>query len=114
MSQILTNLVSNSIKFSSAGGTIEIGSIVRPIGVAFYVRDYGRGIPAGRLTDVLKPFVQVSDPFVRDEGGVGLGLAICKSLIDAMSGTIDIESELGKGTTVYVMLPAWPRSSVAK
>ena len=62
---------------------------------------------ADRLTDVLKPFVQVSDAFARDTGGVGLGLAICKSHVDAMSGYIDIESELGKGTTVTITLPRW-------
>jgi signal transduction histidine kinase len=89
------------------GSAIEIGCEDGAGGAALYVRDQGRGIPGDRLTDVLKPFVQVADPMVRDAGGVGLGLAICKSLAEAMGGRIDIESQLGTGTTVYVRLPRW-------
>jgi signal transduction histidine kinase len=107
LSQILVNLVSNSIKFTPTGGHVEIGSTVNDRGVAVFVRDTGRGIPADRLTDVLKPFVQVSDALVRDTGGVGLGLAICKSLAEAMSGRIEITSQIGQGTTVTVFLPRW-------
>lgn len=110
VSQILLNLVSNAIKFTATGGRIEIG--VEDTGtareLAFYVRDNGRGIPADRLTDVLQPFVQISDAHTRDTGGVGLGLAICKSLAEAMSGHISIDSELGRGTTVRVFLPRQP------
>lgn len=109
ISQILLNLVSNAIKFTPANGSVEVGledggGFGEPI---LYVRDNGRGIPADKLTDVLKPFVQVSDPHVRDTGGVGLGLAICNSLAEAMSGRIAIESQLGRGTTVRVFLPGW-------
>ncbi|MBI2255101.1 MAG: PAS domain S-box protein [Proteobacteria bacterium] len=107
VAQILSNLVSNSIKFTPAGGRIEIGTQDRAEGPAFFVRDTGRGIPGDRLTDVLKPFVQISDAFTRDTGGVGLGLAICKSHVEAMSGHIDVDSELGKGTTVTITLPRW-------
>ncbi len=109
VSQILMNLVSNGIKFTPAGGWIEIGleddGVSRQL--ALYVRDNGRGIPPDRLTDVLKPFVQVSDSHTRDTGavGLGLGLAICNSLAQAMAGRIAIESELGAGTTVRVFLP---------
>lgn len=107
VSQILLNLVSNAIKFTAAGGKIEIGieDASTAHELTFYVRDNGRGIPADRLTDVLRPFVQISDAHTRDTGGVGLGLAICKSLAEAMSGHIAIDSELGRGTTVRVVLP---------
>jgi signal transduction histidine kinase len=107
VAQVLSNLISNSIKFTSPGGRIEVGTDDRDGTASFFVRDTGRGIPADRLTDVFKPFVQVSDAFVRDTGGVGLGLAICKSHVEAMSGRIDIDSELGKGTEVTVTLPRW-------
>jgi len=107
IAQILVNLVSNSVKFTPRGGRVEVGTLDRAEGPAFFVRDTGRGIPTDRLTDVLKPFVQVSDAFTRDTGGVGLGLAICKSHVEAMSGHIDIASELGQGTTVTVTLPRW-------
>jgi len=105
--QILLNLVSNAVKFTPAGGKIEIGLEDKGREVAIFVRDSGRGIPADRLTDVLRPFVQVSDTYARDTGGVGLGLAICKSLVEAMSGRIAIDSTLGQGTTVRVFLPRW-------
>ncbi len=107
VSQILMNLVSNAIKFTPDGGTVEIGAEddgKAPL-PALYVRDNGRGIPPDRLTDVLMPFVQISDSHTRDTGGVGLGLAICNSLVQAMGGRIAIESELGVGTTVRVFLP---------
>ncbi|MDY0871353.1 PAS domain S-box protein [Dongia rigui] len=107
VAQVLSNLISNSIKFTPAGGRVEIGTVDRDGIASFFVRDTGRGIPTDRLTDVLKPFVQVSDAFVRDTGGVGLGLAICKSHVEAMSGRIAIDSELGKGTKVTVTLPRW-------
>ncbi|WP_374654561.1 PAS domain S-box protein [Dongia sp.] len=106
LSQILLNLVSNGIKFTPSGGSVEIGCADID-GPAIFVRDTGRGIPTDKLADVLKPFVQVSDALVRDTGGVGLGLAICKSLIEAMGGRIDIASEFGKGTTVTTVLPPW-------
>lgn len=118
VSQILINLVSNAIKFTPAGGAIEVGiesgesagtggrvDGAQRSANAIFVRDNGRGIPADKVTEVLKPFVQVSDAHTRDTGGVGLGLAICNSLATAMAGRIEIESELGKGTTVRVFLP---------
>ena len=116
ISHILLNLVSNAIKFTGAGGSIEVGQEEGDGGsgeFAIYVRDTGRGIPPDKLTEVMKPFVQVSDCYVRDAGGIGLGLAICKSLAEAMGGRIVIESQLGKGTIVRVFLPACGKSSKA-
>ncbi|MBL8710066.1 MAG: PAS domain S-box protein [Rhodospirillaceae bacterium] len=109
--QVLMNLVTNAIKFSPGGGKVEVGCEAggAPDEVVLYVRDHGRGIPADRLHDIFMPFVQVSDSYARDVGGVGLGLAICKSLVAAMAGRIEIESELGRGTTVRVFLPAATR-----
>jgi PAS domain S-box-containing protein len=105
--QILTNLVSNAIKFTSAGGEIRLGCRQSDTGMeaVLTVSDTGRGIPPNRLKDVMKPFVQVANSYNRDEGGVGLGLAICNGLAASMQGRIDIESEPGRGTTVSVFLP---------
>lgn len=107
ISHILLNLVSNAIKFTAPGGLIEVGQEASDGSseIALYVRDTGRGIPPDKLADVVKPFVQVSDGYVKDGGGIGLGLAICKSLSEAMGGRIAIESQLGKGTTVRLFLP---------
>jgi PAS domain S-box-containing protein len=105
LSQILVNLVANAIKFTPSGGLVEVGEDVTDNGhVVVFVRDNGRGIPADKLKDVQKPFVQISDSYARDVGGVGLGLAICKSLAQAMSGRLRIFSKLGKGTKVQVSL----------
>jgi signal transduction histidine kinase len=107
ITQILINLVSNAVKFTQNGGVVEVGLEYDGLAdeVAVFVRDNGRGIPANKLADVLSPFVQVSDTYARDSGGVGLGLAICNSLAKAMSGRISLESEIDKGTTVRVILP---------
>ncbi|WP_374375341.1 PAS domain S-box protein [Dongia sp.] len=108
VAQVLTNLISNAIKFTPNGGMVGVS--IAPSGdcseIILSVRDTGRGIPEDRLVDVFKPFVQVSDSYARDVGGVGLGLAICKSLVEAMSGRIEIESEIGRGTLVRIALPA--------
>jgi PAS domain S-box-containing protein len=106
--QVLTNLISNAIKFTPFGGTITVDMSAHPASgeIALLVADTGRGIPSENLDDVFLPFVQLSDSYARDVGGVGLGLAICKSLVTAMSGHIEIESEIGRGTLVRVLLPA--------
>jgi PAS domain S-box-containing protein len=106
LSQILINLIANAIKFTPSGGTVEVAEEATDNGHAvIFVRDNGRGIPADKVKDVQKPFVQVSDSYARDVGGVGLGLAICKSLAHAMHGRLRISSRLGKGTKVQVYLP---------
>jgi two-component system response regulator FixJ len=61
---------------------------------------------------VAKPFFQVSDAHARDVGGVGLGLAICKSLVASMSGNLGIASKVGRGTRVSVVLPGWNEKAV--
>jgi signal transduction histidine kinase len=105
--QILINLLSNAIKFTDEGGRIAIGCQIDeqdPESALLYVRDNGRGIPADRLIDIGKPFMQISNPFHRDEAGTGLGLAISKSLAEAMGGALLLSSELGVGTTAALRL----------
>lgn len=111
--QVLTNLVGNAIKFTAHGGRISIDCQLDDAGkeVVICVQDSGRGIPANRLQDIMKPFVQVSSSHTRDAGGVGLGLAICQSLVSSMYGRIEIESEVAVGTTVLVYLPVADRHS---
>jgi signal transduction histidine kinase len=106
LQQILLNLLTNAIKFTEAGGTVttevEVGD-----GVArLHVRDTGVGIPDEEQTHVFDPFVQTGDP----EGdppstGVGLGLAISRDLVEAMDGTLTVESEVGVGSVFTVSLP---------
>lgn len=107
--QILSNLVSNSVKFTPDGGRITVGASETVGGseIVLSVSDTGRGIPSDRIADVLKPFVQLADSYARETGGVGLGLSICKSLTESMGGRLEIESEMGVGTTVHVHLRRW-------
>lgn len=105
--QVLLNLIGNALKFTAEGGRAQMRVELRRQDdtIALVVSDNGRGIPAHRLDDLGQPFVQVDGAHTRDQGGSGLGLAICKSLAKGMNGSMEIESELGRGTTVRLVLP---------
>ncbi len=106
--QIAVNLLSNSIKFTDPGGMIAVTARATDDGanVEFAVRDTGRGIAPDDLVRVGRPFVQVGDAYRSEVKGTGLGLAISRTFCAGMGGTLQIESELGRGTTVTVKLPA--------
>jgi signal transduction histidine kinase len=101
MVQLLMNLLTNAMQATDRGGTIKV--LVAPFprfdGVVLAVSDTGRGIEADHLERIFDPF------FTTKEEGTGLGLPICKQIIDQHGGTIRIESEVGKGTRVMVLLP---------
>lgn len=106
--QILFALLSNAVKFT-AEGTVRLSISVAP-GAAgerlvLQVADTGAGIPAEKLAEVFEPFGQVDSSRTRAQGGAGLGLAICRRLVDAMGGEIHLDSTVGAGTTVTVDLP---------
>jgi two-component system cell cycle sensor histidine kinase PleC len=104
--QILLNLLSNAIKFTPAGGSIRISAGIGAAGGAtLIVADSGIGIPPHQLDTVLEPFSQVENIMTRTHAGTGLGLPLCKSLIEMHGGTLTLESEVGSGTTVTIMFP---------
>ncbi len=103
--QVLLNLMSNAVKFTKQGGTVDIRCFRELGGVAIVVSDTGIGIPKDKLDVVTLPFEQVSSEFTRNHEGTGLGLAITKDLIELHGGTLDIDSEVGVGTIVTVLLP---------
>jgi PAS domain S-box-containing protein len=103
--QILINLVSNSIKFTAAGGGIRVRCESRHAEVLIHVSDDGLGIPAEKLEEIFDPFVQVNPTFSRSQGGVGLGLAISRDLARGMGGDLMAESEVGVGSTFTLVLP---------
>jgi len=103
--QVLLNLMSNAVKFTQEGGTVDIRCFRELGGVAIVVSDTGIGIPKDKLSLVTMPFEQVSSEFTRNHEGTGLGLAITKDLIELHGGTLDIDSEVGVGTIVTVLLP---------
>jgi signal transduction histidine kinase len=107
LKQILTNLLTNALKFTDEGGLVAVSYDAAPEVVRVRVSDTGRGIPPDRLDAIFEPFVQVDRHLTRDsQQGVGLGLAISRELARAMGGEITARSELGVGSTFTVTLPA--------
>ncbi|WP_181704317.1 sensor histidine kinase [Chthonobacter albigriseus] len=103
--QILLNLLSNAIKFSNSGGEVVYGAQREGRRMALFVRDCGIGISAEDLPRLGNPFVQAESGYDRKHEGTGLGLSVVKGLAALHGGSMSIESELGKGTTVTVYLP---------
>ena len=107
LSQILINLLDNAVKYTASSG--EIRFTTRPSDeageIVLSVHDTGQGIPSVDLPRLTERFYRVDKARSREEGGTGLGLAIVKHLVHLHGGTIQIDSELGKGTTVDVALP---------
>ncbi len=107
LKQILINLLSNAIKFTPSGGTVTIRAGCRPdAGYVFQVRDTGIGIAADDIPLALTPFKQLDSDLNRKFDGTGLGLPLTKSLVEMHGGSLDLQSEVGVGTTVTVRLPA--------
>jgi|GEM_PF-1911811 len=114
LSQVLLNLLSNAIKFTAAGGQVRITAWCRPgTGCVLQVSDTGKGIALKDIPLVLAPFGQVPDSTRRYQG-TGLGLPLSKALIELHSGSLDLQSELGIGTTVTIRLPAERVSAIPK
>jgi len=106
LKQILLNLLANAVEFTPAGGRVTLSVDNLNGTVAFAVADTGQGIPEERLQRLMEPFVRgEKHPYHAGEGW-GLGLAIVKSLVDRLDGTLEIESQVEKGTTVTVFMPA--------
>jgi len=106
VTQLLSNLVGNAIKFTPAGGRVDVRVDPYDEGVIVSVVDNGEGIPADQLPHVFERFFQVSSPRIGSRHGAGLGLPIARGIVEAHGGTIWIESAPGQGTTVRFTLPA--------
>ncbi len=102
---VLINLLSNADKYSPEEGTVQVRVTAEDDQVRFAVIDEGPGIPKAVLKDLFTPFYRVSDPQQREARGTGLGLCLCKYLVEAHGGTIRIDSEPGEGTTASFTVP---------
>ena len=100
LQQIIVNLLSNALKFTPSGGSIEVGCEPRDTSVSIIVKDTGRGIPADKLEVIFEPFVQVERALTRETEGSGLGLAISRQLARAMNGELTVISDLGSGSSL--------------
>lgn len=104
--QVLLNLISNALKFSHAGGKVRLG--VRIDGQDWLVMDVcddGVGIPADKMDEVMQPFGQVVDARFAAGQGTGLGLPLARAMMELHGGTLSLESQVDKGTTVTCRLP---------
>jgi signal transduction histidine kinase len=101
---VITNLVSNAVKYSRPGGRVAVSLARTASGVALAVSDQGIGIPAAEQDKLFSEFFRASNARSFAESGTGLGLAIVKSIVERLGGRIDVQSAEGAGTTVRVSL----------
>ncbi len=107
MRQVVTNVVSNAVKFTQKGGAVYIAVKRQADGaVAIIVEDTGIGIPAEDIDNIVEPFVQVENSLSREHGGAGLGLPLVKKIVELHGGELQISSKLGVGTRLRIILPA--------
>ncbi len=104
--QVLTNLVSNAIRFSQPGGQVQVVLSQSKGAVRFAVVDQGKGIAPEDIKKLFKKFQQVDSSDTRQKDGTGLGLAICKSIVELHGGIIGVETRVGHGSTFWFELPS--------
>ncbi|MDE1813069.1 MAG: PAS domain S-box protein [Thaumarchaeota archaeon] len=106
LKQVFSNLIANSVDFTpEKTGKIEICAKVQEKDILFYVKDNGVGIPKEKQTQLFSKFYQIDTSLKRKHRGSGLGLSICKGIVEALGGKIWLESTVGLGTVVYFTIP---------
>lgn len=105
LQQVVSNLVSNAVKFSPEGGVITLGAREQEGEALLWVSDQGIGIPAEAIANVFSKFFRVDNQETRQIGGTGLGLALVKKVIEAHGGQVWVESTEGQGSTFFFTLP---------
>lgn len=103
--QVIDNLVLNAADFTPKKGKIEICAKSENNNVVFYVKDSGVGIPEDKFDKIFVKFYQVDTSFTRKHTGTGLGLVVCKGIVEGLGGKIWFDSQLGKGTSFYFSVP---------
>ncbi|MEM3786141.1 MAG: ATP-binding protein, partial [Nitrososphaeria archaeon] len=97
--RVFTNIIINAFQAMPEGGTLTIYAEKEDNMTKIFFKDTGAGIPKENLEKIFQPL------FTTKAKGTGLGLAVCKRIVEAHNGTIDVESELGKGSTFIIKLP---------
>lgn len=103
--QVVSNLVDNALKYTQAGGRVRAWVRAEGGEIRVEVRDDGVGIPAEHLPHLFEKYYRVDRRAAQALGGAGLGLAICRTLVEAQGGRIGVESEVGRGSTFWFTLP---------
>jgi len=106
---LMVNILGNAIRYTPGGGTISVGLRREEQLAVVTIRDTGIGIPPEDLPHIFKRFYRVDKARSRNVGGSGLGLSICKQIIDIHKGKIEVESSMKKGSTFYVKIPVTMR-----
>lgn len=102
--EVITNLFDNAVKYTN-NGKISIGLTGNQDIVQMYVKDTGHGIPREDISHLFQKFYRIDNSATRTIGGTGLGLFICRKIVELYNGKIWVESDLGKGSTFYINLP---------
>ena len=103
--QVMSNLISNAIKFSHVDGIVTVSASVNGNAIYFYVEDCGVGIPEEFRKKIFQKFAQADSSDTRKRDGTGLGLSISRVIVERMGGTIDYRTELNKGSVFFFSLP---------
>lgn len=103
--QVLINLISNAVKYTEPGGKIILSAVKKERSVEISVQDTGIGIPKDKLDKIFEKFYQAEEYMTREKPGSGLGLTIANEIVKLHGGEINVESEVGKGSTFTVVLP---------
>jgi two-component system sensor histidine kinase VicK len=106
--QVLLNVISNAIKYSPEGENIEINAFQEDNEVHVVIKDHGIGISEKEISRVFERFYRIDKARSREMGGTGLGLSIAKQIVEEHNGKIKMESQLGKGSKVSIILPSAP------
>ncbi|WP_443661710.1 ATP-binding protein [Clostridium sp.] len=108
--RVLLNLLSNSIKFTTPGGSMMVNMYDKGKNIIISIKDTGIGIPKDKVDIIFDRFRQVDRSLTRKQEGSGIGLSIVKSLVELQGGTISVRSEYGKGTEFIIILPVVVRA----
>jgi len=115
LGRVLSNLVDNAIKYSPRGGKVLVtGALIDPKHVRVSIADEGIGVSSEHLPKLFDRFYRVDNRDNREIGGTGIGLALVKALVEAHHGAIDVESELGQGSTFTITLPVEHKEAKAE
>ncbi|MES2971950.1 MAG: ATP-binding protein [Patescibacteria group bacterium] len=113
MREVITNLFDNAVKYTESG-KISIGLTGNNDLIQLYIRDTGHGIPSEDLPHLFQKFYRVDNSSTRTIGGTGLGLFICRKIVELYNGRVWAESEINKGSTFYINLPRLSTQKVAE
>jgi PAS domain S-box-containing protein len=111
--QVMSNLISNAVKFSQMDGVVTVFAKVNNKHITFYVEDEGTGIPEEFRSKIFQKFAQADSSDTRKRDGTGLGLSISRVIVERMGGTLDYTTEINKGTVFFFSVPIEETVSVA-